>query len=1557
MNGTYYDTKDNNSNDNVNDDFLNYPNFKKFIDSNNNNSEHENFEESRKYIHREITKTLNANSVKACRNVDERNLAGNTSNEFCLRSMENKSNKKDFSYSGKNDSEIKGSRSLKNFGHFSNSSTSARRSNEGSTFSGQTGQSSFCHPNSSSGMNNLGNASNLGSMNSHHAGNVKGNFDTGSPRSSQFFHITSSNELSDRNNHHYRPISYLKEGEMNNENMDRINEALLLKEKKNLLKHEFFFSQPRCNTPLEQGDNRTALNLDNSMCENGHKLGYARSSSMNNHACDLVRSNGIMEDAKFNTFTSNEFGTMRREPPGLVPIKEEDIRKKKTKKKERDREKMKDSEKSEDDDAKASEKKKAKNGEPEKIRKKEHQNIAHFIKQQILENAKMEMGTFGDHFKGSEIFPNSHVNGVGVPLDSNNAKMNMSNIVGGMHNGNHPHRYEVKNHMLGFQGRMSEKKDVNNFVGLESDPNKFKKYNHLKDNFHLNNNQRQFYPKVDHRKNNSELFLTTDVNEKVYANNIMYDDYFTIENMETCEEKKEFFKNQGYSNKMNKESSLSFRMHPNFDRKELITHKKKNFHFAGNRDLSTSTNHVKSDYYNESSMNEFSVDEFSSQYIFSPKDYLGNNLNGEVIGMDGHMEKMEYASSLLGGRVGDQYSAHGSRLPNGVIVAPSLMYDNCNEHAGRHKNRSAVTHADFASTSLNGNVRSSTVHTDNNGQEGEKQTMSNLVNAFTLKRDENYYQNRREMMHLNEMSKTNSVSITDVGSVVFNSNNCSVSNGDGRSMNNNSYVSSSIFPGEAAQGSNSSMFRTYDMVSPKGGIPNGSNYQQSENNGIENGIDNRIDNGMENENEESVIKLFFGNLAPITTEKDMHNLFSNFGKCDSLIILKDRRSKSRGSGFVTFYNMQEAVNAIKSLNNKIILSGAHKPLEVRFPENKEEKKVRTKLLNAAKWKGKKIAPSGCLPISTEDILNQNSLHMNNGPGGNQHVPFLNQMETRSYFLTENEGALYDIKESVMFGSTGEGMLERAKENHYACSEDFSEVRKAASETTNDTVITDYVNRVEEGSNICSSSQHNSYKRGQDNLPDNMNNMSLSKQRKEYSKFLPKFLLDNNSHGNLASNSFQSLDEAFGSIRKFYFDADMEEVSVGSNGFAGALEVNGGLDRKVVHEIVHEKMPALRSESSTVGEDTVYRHDSIDSVRSFRKGDIQNGNVTKASNFSANGFPSGNFPPNSFNSSGQVMDEGDEAHSYFSSFCHGFPLQSKIMDEPNNTFFSYLNKEKSLESHNMGEEEVYQHKIDFCKKGGQFPGMNELDEINHFRQLTELEEVSEAYERGKSENDMRNLLLRGVEEMAEVGKEENLLSDIYEGNKDMNSPPTDDDGYSNMNVHYLGFDLSRLIQINEDILLPQGEDMKKNDSNSNSNNSNSNFNVDSTSHEVVEVSHLNRKEIMASDFYQHGRSSSNDGSDKCKLNVGHELGTMDLLNADLFGNKKFDLNDNLSDEMLGNLISLYAQNKSSMITSHMFSYLNNVLGEINSALEIFNKFSVKTSVKNVSEEEEEDSPPE
>ncbi|KAF8822332.1 Rna recognition motif-containing protein [Cardiosporidium cionae] len=103
-------------------------------------------------------------------------------------------------------------------------------------------------------------------------------------------------------------------------------------------------------------------------------------------------------------------------------------------------------------------------------------------------------------------------------------------------------------------------------------------------------------------------------------------------------------------------------------------------------------------------------------------------------------------------------------------------------------------------------------------------------------------------------------------------------------------------------------------------------------------------------NENRNVKVFFGNLAPVTTEKNLYNLFEPFGNCSGLIILKDRKQRPRGAGFVTFSSEKEAQAAISALDKKIILSGAHKPLEVRFPENDVEKRDRIRSLKCTKDK-------------------------------------------------------------------------------------------------------------------------------------------------------------------------------------------------------------------------------------------------------------------------------------------------------------------------------------------------------------------------------------------------------------------------------------------------------------------------------------------------------------------------------------------------------------------------------------------------------------------------------
>ncbi len=64
-------------------------------------------------------------------------------------------------------------------------------------------------------------------------------------------------------------------------------------------------------------------------------------------------------------------------------------------------------------------------------------------------------------------------------------------------------------------------------------------------------------------------------------------------------------------------------------------------------------------------------------------------------------------------------------------------------------------------------------------------------------------------------------------------------------------------------------------------------------------------------------KLFVGNLNWSATQDDLMQLFSQFGQIDEAVVISDRATgRSKGFGFVTFQNDEEAAKAIEELNGK-----------------------------------------------------------------------------------------------------------------------------------------------------------------------------------------------------------------------------------------------------------------------------------------------------------------------------------------------------------------------------------------------------------------------------------------------------------------------------------------------------------------------------------------------------------------------------------------------------------------------------------------------------------------
>lgn len=62
-------------------------------------------------------------------------------------------------------------------------------------------------------------------------------------------------------------------------------------------------------------------------------------------------------------------------------------------------------------------------------------------------------------------------------------------------------------------------------------------------------------------------------------------------------------------------------------------------------------------------------------------------------------------------------------------------------------------------------------------------------------------------------------------------------------------------------------------------------------------------------------KLFVGNISWSTSDEDLSALFSQHGEVEEASILKDRDTgRSRGFGFVTFVNDDDADKAIQALN-------------------------------------------------------------------------------------------------------------------------------------------------------------------------------------------------------------------------------------------------------------------------------------------------------------------------------------------------------------------------------------------------------------------------------------------------------------------------------------------------------------------------------------------------------------------------------------------------------------------------------------------------------------------
>ncbi|XP_074834344.1 cold-inducible RNA-binding protein isoform X1 [Carettochelys insculpta] len=66
-------------------------------------------------------------------------------------------------------------------------------------------------------------------------------------------------------------------------------------------------------------------------------------------------------------------------------------------------------------------------------------------------------------------------------------------------------------------------------------------------------------------------------------------------------------------------------------------------------------------------------------------------------------------------------------------------------------------------------------------------------------------------------------------------------------------------------------------------------------------------------------KLFVGGLSFDTNEQSLEQVFSKYGQISEVVVVKDRETqRSRGFGFVTFENIDDAKDAMMAMNGKSV---------------------------------------------------------------------------------------------------------------------------------------------------------------------------------------------------------------------------------------------------------------------------------------------------------------------------------------------------------------------------------------------------------------------------------------------------------------------------------------------------------------------------------------------------------------------------------------------------------------------------------------------------------------
>jgi RNA recognition motif-containing protein len=86
-------------------------------------------------------------------------------------------------------------------------------------------------------------------------------------------------------------------------------------------------------------------------------------------------------------------------------------------------------------------------------------------------------------------------------------------------------------------------------------------------------------------------------------------------------------------------------------------------------------------------------------------------------------------------------------------------------------------------------------------------------------------------------------------------------------------------------------------------------------------------------------KLFVGNINWSASKEDLEDIFSQYGELEEIILVRDENGRSKGFGFISYVNEEDAKKAIVELNG-FQIDGRPLFINEARPQEKRERNFR-----------------------------------------------------------------------------------------------------------------------------------------------------------------------------------------------------------------------------------------------------------------------------------------------------------------------------------------------------------------------------------------------------------------------------------------------------------------------------------------------------------------------------------------------------------------------------------------------------------------------------------------